>query len=900
MANDDPEIMNQFGDGEKAEKTVSGLDYDAPWRDYEPKPFEEDGVKTVYKATGLNSFGIGANVAEIDVKDGKILRTRPMQYDREYPADYLRPWTIKARGSEFSSGLKTYLPTFSYAYKHRVYSKNRILYPMKRVDWDPKGDRHPETRGSSKFERISWDEAAQLVADEITRIKETYGLPSIFVQGDGHGETKVIHASHGCNTRLMNLIGDDWTYQARQPDSWEGWYWGAKHMWGNDPLGQFKMGNLLMDIAQNSDMLLFWGCDMETTTWGWQGQLPSRYCFWLSEIGVQQVYVCPDLNYGAAVHNDKWFPVLPNTDSALQAAIAYVWMTEDLVDHDYIEKHSIGYDWFEYYILGHEDGVPKTPEWASQICGIPSRQIKALAHQWAKRPTSIAHGNGGSFIRSTFSHEPARFEAALMTMMGMGKPGRNIVKFIEWYMYGLPEQQPAPCYSSNMIVGAAYHGWDFQETKSSIPKTLVAKAILGDYSSENPLTWMGYTVCSWPRENQFKQYQYPIPGAQELHMVWTDTPCWCTCWNGGNSMEDALRSPKIECVVAQHPWMENDCLFADILLPINTKYEEEDIGQDNGAGQFGSIYYEGQAVEARGESKSDYEAVAEIAKKLGLYEEFTGGKSVEEWVKVGFDCAETPDPISYEEFREKGYYVAPTKEDWEDLPRGWEEFYKNPDENPLQTPTGKIEFYATGLAEHFPNDKERGPVPHSIQFNDRHQESLLTERGNKYPFLIVSNHPRWRLHANLDDNCWLREIPTCKVQGPDGYMYEPVWINPKDAAEKGIENGDVVKIFNDRGWVLGGAIVTERIRTHTVLQDHGARLDPIVEGESDRGGANNLIAPTEITSKNCAGEVTSGYLVDIEKVDVFELAQEYPEAFGRPYDPTEGVAIESWIEGEEH
>ena len=183
-------------------------------------------------------------------------------------------------------------------------------------------------------------------------------------------------------------------------------------------------------------------------------------------------------------------------------------------------------------------------------------------------------------------------------MMGLGKPGRNIVKFIEWYMYGLPSQQPAPCYSSNMIVGAAYHGWDFQETKSSIPKTLVAKALLGDYTAENPLTWMGYTVCSWPRENQFQQYQYPIPGAEPIHMIWTDTPCWTTCWNGGNTMEDALRDERIECVVAQHPWMENDCLFADILLPINTKFEEEDVGQDNGGGQFGSIFYEAWQLSA--------------------------------------------------------------------------------------------------------------------------------------------------------------------------------------------------------------------------------------------------------------------------------------------------------------
>ncbi|WP_102379550.1 molybdopterin-dependent oxidoreductase [Raoultibacter timonensis] len=852
--------------------------------------------KTVYKSTGMNSFGIGANVAEVDVKDDKIVRVRPMRYDKEYSAEYLKPWTIKARGSEFHSTMKSLLPPYAYAYKKRVYSKNRILHPYKRADWDPRGERNTENRGKSKFVRISWDEATDLIAEEINRIIDEYGLPSIFIQGDGHGETKVVHASHGCATRLMNVLGDDWTYQARQPDSWEGWYWGAKHMWGQDPLGQFDMGNLLLDIAENTDMLIFCGCDMETTTWGWQGQLPSQYCFWLTEIGVKQVYVCPDLNYGAAAHADKWIPVLPNTDAALMAAIAYVWMTEGLFDKDYVDTHSIGYDWFEYYILGNEDGEPKTPEWAAPICGVPSRQIKALAHEWAKKRTSMAHGNGGSFIRSCYSHEPARFEVALMTMQGLGKPGRNVVKFIEWYMYGLPSQQPAPCYSSNMTVGAAYRGWDFVQTKSFIPKTLVPKAIMGDYTPEDPLTWQGYTVAGWPREDQYNTYQYPIPGAQGIHMIWTDTPCWTTCWNGGNSMIEAIRSPKIECVVAQHIWMENDCLFADILLPINTKYEEEDIGQDNGAAPFGLIYYEEKAVEPIGESKSDWEAVGEVAKKLGVYDEFVEGKSVDEWIKIGFDGAEKPSDISFEEFKDKGYFIAPTLDDWEELPRGFGPFCEDPEAHPLSTPTGKVEFYATALAEHFPDDDERPPVPHFIPYGERHQESLLHPRSEKYPFLIVSNHPRWRIHANMDDIPWFREIPTCKVVGPDGYKYEPVWINPKDAEKRGIESGDIVKILNDRGWVLGGAYVTERIRESVVYQDHGARLDPIESGVSDRGGANNLIAPTKTTSKNAPGEVTSGFLVDIEKVDVFELAERYPEAFNRPYDPDEGVGITSWIE----
>jgi trimethylamine-N-oxide reductase (cytochrome c) len=162
---------------------------------------------------------------------------------------------------------------------------------------------------------------------------------------------------------------------------------------------------------------------------------------------------------------------------------------------------------------------------------------------------------------------------------------------------------------------------------------------------------------------------------------------------------------------------------------------------------------------------------------------------------------------------------------------------------------------------------------------------------------MVSNHPRFRVHAQHDDITWLREIGMCKVTGPDGYKYEPIWINPIDACGRGIQDGDIVRVYNERGSVLGGARVTERIMRHVVSQDHGARCDTIVRGTEglDRGGANNLICPGNTTSKNAAGEVTNGFLVNIEKVDVFALAKEYPEEFGREYCPDDGIQVSGYI-----
>jgi trimethylamine-N-oxide reductase (cytochrome c) len=139
---------------------------------------------------------------------------------------------------------------------------------------------------------------------------------------------------------------------------------------------------------------------------------------------------------------------------------------------------------------------------------------------------------------------------------------------------------------------------------------------------------------------------------------------------------------------------------------------------------------------------------------------------------------------------------------------------------------------------------------------------------------------------------WLREIPTCKVKGSDGYFYEPVWLNHSEATKRGIRNGDVVKIFNERGGVLGGAYLTERLMPGVVYMDHGARYDPIVVGELDRGGAINTITPENSTSKNATGMATSGFLVQVEKVDLDELLKKYPEALNKPYHPGAGLSLQ--------
>ncbi len=866
------------------------------------RPPREAGEQTQVRNISWVGPPSGANASMVDVKDGKIVRIRPARYYEQYTREEVKPWVMHARGQTFEPSNKSLIPPLSLAYKKRVFSPGRVRYPLKRVDFDPtgapgstgSGGRNAQNRGVSKYERISWDKALDIIAAEMLRVKKTYGSTAIFSQSDCHGETKVVHGSHGAMRKLLTMFGG-YTLQSRDPDSWEGWWWGAKHVWGCEPVGQqMPQVNVVYDIAKHTELLLFWGCDQETTPWGWGGQLPSRLSFWWTDLGIKQIYIAPDLNYAAAVHADKWIPILPNTDAALYLAIAYEWFKNGTYDKEYLETRAYGVDEFEDYVMGREDGQAKTAEWAAPITGVPARIIKALAAEWAFKRTTVAIGNGGPGIRGPYATEPARLQALCLAMQGLGKPGCHQAKMIEWSLLGDPGSlsSPNPVVMSNMM--PAYRGSHPGVTNhpSFIPKSLVPKALL-----EGQIDWYGCEAEFASREDQFVHYQYPAEGCSKIHMIWTDSPSWITCWNCGNDYVKAVRTPDIEFMLAQHPWLENDCLFADIILPVNTMMEEDDIGDDAFSGQVSLVFAADRAIESLGESVSDYEVVCKIAERLGMLEEYTEGKTVSEWIRFGYEASGIAERVSWDEFRKKGYYAIETDPDWEKRPAGLVKFYEDPENNPLSTPTGKIEFCSTGLAEHFPNDEERPPVPHWIPEGVSHQETLGTERSKKYPLLVMSNHPRWGVHSQHDDVTWLREIETCKVKGPDGYLYHPLWMNPADATTRGIEHGDVVALFNERGTVLAGAYLTQRIMPGAVGIDHGAKYDPIAVGETDRGGAINTIVPRNVTSKNACGHAVSGFLAEVKKADLAALKAKYPEAFSRECHITAGPCLAGFTEG---
>ena len=854
--------------------------------------------RTVNKSLAWLGGGGGSNACHVDALDGRIVRIRPIHFDECYSEEQLRAWSIEKDGHVFKAGDKTFPPPLSLAYKYRAYSPNRVLYPLIREDWDPNGDRNPQNRGESKYRRISWDEAAQICADEIQRIHDTYGPHSIYCQGDGHGEGNCWAGAHGCQINAFGLA-DGCAVQARQPDSWEGWVWGAKHVWGMEPVGESTgQNNVFKDIVEYGDAVLYWGCDPETAPWGWGGQQCGRMAEFLGEVGVDRIWICPDLNYGAAAYADKWIPVLPNTDAALQLGIIHTWLTDGTYDKEFLDTHSVGFDWIESYVLGRiDDMVPKTPEWAAEKCGVPAYKIRGLARYWAKNAVSIVHNNGGSMIRAAYSHEPARLEVTLLAMQGLAYPGGHQLKQSDMGVMGDGCNPLPPAETSATQLGA-YHGWLYDPGESFIVKTKLPQAVLDGH-----VDWYSQGVWIAPRQSQFDKYEYPAPGEAGICMIWSDAPCWSTCWNCGGLNQDMLRSEQVEFVLVQHPWMENDTRFADIILPIATTFELNDMGTDNNNGQYSMFYFEKKAIEPIGEAVGDYEAVLRVFKKFkgtdsvyaNVYDAYSKNEmGYEDGMRSAYSISGADDgTYDFEELFEgdaNKFWMSAPKRAWQKMPIGLQPFVDDPANNPLQTPSGLLEFYSQALKDNFPEDEIRAPYPRWVEDGGGHHERLSHERAEKYPYLLCSNHPHWRVHAQHDDLPWLREIETCKVIGPDGYGYEPIWVNPVDAEKLDLANGDIAALFNERGRVLGGIRITERIMPGVLYQDHGARCDAVIPGYGgfDRGGANNLISPHAVTSPNCPGEVTSGYLVGIEKVDVFELAEQYPEAFSRPFDTAVG------------
>ena len=832
----------------------------------------------------------GGGPVSVYVEDGRVKRIRPLQIPDE---DFPKPWSILASdGKRYSPPKAFRLSPPVHGERNRLYSEDRILYPLKRVDWDPNGERHPENRGKSGYERISWDEALDIVSSEIKRIQSTYGEAAITGMTSSHHNWGIVGYKMGPFHRFMHMIHFTPIYD--NPDSWEGWHWGATHVYGfHWRLGMPEQFDLLTDCLQNTKMIVFWSNDPDSTRGTYSGQESHIWRVWLKEMGIITVSIDPLYTYTNAVMDSTWLPPRPGSDCAVAMAIAYVWITEDTYDHEYIERRTYGFEPFKQYILGNEseDDFPKTPEWAEKESGIPARKIIALARKWAQVPTSLSggcRGGQGSACREAFATEHSRMMILLPAMQGLGKPGVSIFSTTmgapasyKWFPgYAEPEgQMGRSSVADNQICFK-------NPTMQRLFRLTLPDAILTGKD------WFrGEGFCGNSLDQQFTINNYPIE--TRVHMFYRYGGSFMGTLSDTNKWVLMYQSPEWECIVNQDCWFSSETNFADIILPACTNFERNDLGEWATCGGYTTMAHIGnnwrvivrekKAIEPLGESRADYTILADIAERLGRREEFTEGKTEDDWARKFFEASDLAKDgdITWEEFDEKGYYIVPCPDDsirpvtpsmrWfyegrdADTPDPGNIPRKSGHPEKLGTYTGLIEFEAQSIKVNTPDDKERPPVPHFIPS----WEGYKSKTWEKYPLQIIMPHPRFSFHTHYDKHeSWLNDIPMHRVK-INGYPYLPARIHPDDAAARGVKDGDIIELYNDRGSVLCAASVTYRV-PKGVMHAYGCNsvydpIEPGVPGSTDRGGCVNILTATTHMSTNVPGMTPSSCCIEVRK-----------------------------------
>jgi trimethylamine-N-oxide reductase (cytochrome c) len=847
-------------------------------------------------ADGVTRFTSNTNGGPVFVyvKDGKIVRITPIEFDDSDA----KPWTIKARGKTFTPPRKTTISPHSQLFKSMIYSPDRILYPMKRVDFNPKGDRNCRNRGISGYERISWDEALDIVSNEIKRVKMDYG-PGAIMNGSGsHHLWGILGYLLDIRLRFFNHIG--WTPVVHNPDSWEGWFWGAMHHWGQSMrLGAPESYGTVEDCLKECEMVVFWSSDPEATSGIYAACEGTVRRQWLKELGIKMVHIDPFYNHTAALFGGKWFAPRPATGNSLALAIAYVWITENIYDKEYVAKHTVGFEEWRDYILGKEDGIPKTPEWQEGEAGIPAKDVRALAREWGKKKTYLAAGGitgFGGACRCATGNEWARSMVCLMAMQGLGKPGVN--------MGGMQQGTPVdtgfyfPGYAEGGMSGDIYGTAlgmklfsrfpqlpTINTVYQRVPRLNIPEAILDGHTS-------GYPNDSKTIEGQFLKFDYPTPGYSSVKMYYKYGSSHISTMAETNRYVNMYRSDKLEFVVNQSIWMEGEAKFADIILPACTNFERWDISEFANCGGYVQdsfnqcnhrvVLMQHKCIEPLGESKSDFQIFLELAKRLGFSAMFSEGVTEIDWCKRLFDATDLPKVISWKKFLKKGYYVVPAPPEKLRHPVSFRWFAEDrlkdtPEIAPLpadysekifkglQTQSGKLEFVSSSLKRFDPDDPERPVMSKYIPAWEGHH---TTELYKEFPLQLITPHPRYSFHTMGDGkNSWINDIKDHRVL-INGYYYWIVRVNPQDAAARGIKADDLVKVFNKRGAVICAAQVTERIPPGTVHSYESAAIyDPVGEpGKSpDRGGCINLLTPSRPMIKKSHSFAANSCLVQIEK-----------------------------------
>lgn len=708
-----------------------------------------------------------------------------------------------------------------------LYGETRIARPSVRESVARRGPgANPERRGAEPFVEVSWERALDLVAAELRRVKTAHGNEAIFAGSYGWSSAGRFHHAKTQMQRFMNRFGGftgqlhNYSYAAALAV--------LPHILGTAEVSQGPVSDWDGILAETELMICFGGMPLKNGQVDAGGGGAHRAADFLkraTEKGIRFINISPIREDLEGVPTAEWIPIRPGTDTALLLAMAHVLIAEDKLDRAFLDRYCVGFERFADHVAGKDDGQEKTPDWAAAVTGVPAETIRRLALDAASARTFLNMAWG--LQRADHGEQPYWALVTVASMLGqIGEMGGGFAFGIGSVgSMGAPrERTPSPTLPAGV-----------NRAESWIPVARIADLLLHpgeeyDFNGERRV-YPDTRLVYWCGGNPFHHHQ-------DL-----------------NRLVEAWRRP--ETVVVQDIWWTATARHADIVLPATTTLERNDIGSGS---RDPFILAMQKATDPVGEARSDHAIFTDLADRMGFRSEFTEDRTEMEWLEHMYNVSrqlasrrgvEMP---GFQEFWQKGYFEVPK-------PAApfvqFADFRADPDARSLNTPSGKIELFSERVAG-FGYDDCPGYAAWRAP-----KEYLGAEAAKRFPLHMLSNQPKTRLHSQMDaGGASLKS----KIQGR-----EPLWIHPNDAAARGLESGDVARVFNDRGQTLAGVIVSDMVAPSVIQFPTGAWFDPADRANPanglERHGNPNVLTRDEGTSRLGQGTSAHSALVELEKFD---------------------------------
>ncbi|WP_045603515.1 trimethylamine-N-oxide reductase TorA [Vibrio parahaemolyticus] len=721
-----------------------------------------------------------------------------------------------------------------------IYSPSRVRYPMVRLDWLKKHKYSADTRGNNRFIRVTWDEALDLFYRELERVQKEYGPWALHAGQTGWNQTG---SFNNCTAHMQRAVGMHGNFITKVGD----YSTGAGQTIMPYVLGStevYAQGTSWSEILENSDNIILWANDpVKNLQVGWNCETHESFKY-LAELKekvakgeINVLSVDPVKNKTQRYLENDHLYINPMTDVAFMLAVAHVLYNENLYDKKFIDTYCLGFEEFIQYVQGKtKDKVEKTPEWAAAICGVKADKIREFARMLVSGRTQILMG--WCIQRQEHGEQPYWAAAVVAAMVGqIGLPGGGISYGHHYSSIGVPSTGFAGPggFPRNLDQGMKPK-WDNND--------------FNGYSRTIPVARWIDCLLEPGKEINYNGGKVKLPDFKMMVIS------GCNPWHhhqDRNRMKKAFR--KLQTVVTiEFAWTAT-CRFSDIVLPACTQWERNDIDVYGSYSNKGLIAMH-RLVDPLFQSKPDFQIMSELTQRFGRREEYTRGMSEMEWIESLYnDCKKANEGKfempEFNEFWEKSVLDFGEGKPWV----RHADFRKDPELNPLGTPSGFIEITSRKIGRYGYEHCQEHPM-----WFEKSERSHGGPGSDKYPFWLQSCHPDKRLHSQMCESEEFRA--TYAVQGR-----EPVYINPIDAKAKGIKDGDLVRVFNGRGQLLAGAVLTDSYPRGVIRIEEGAWYGPLNEKEGaicTYGDPNTLtqdIGSSELAQATSANTC----IVDFEK-----------------------------------